>query len=289
MKARTLLSEAAEELRKAGIDEPEANSEWLLAYASGLDRLSLTAFQDVDINEEQGERFRLFVETKKNGIPLAYIVGSQQFLDINLKVDERVLVPRPETEELAEYCAAFLGEKNAGGADILDYGTGSGAIGLWLLTRFPGARLLAADISRGAADCASANAEALGLSARVSFLVAGTVKEVAYRSADKFSSGFDLIVSNPPYIPTEVIAGLSPEVQCEPRVALDGGPDGLSVARDISADAAGCLKSGGALYMELGDGMPDTLLSEMQDAVWTGKRALKDFAGKRRFLVSVKI
>ncbi len=278
MTAGTTLTEAGERLRERGVDEPELNAQWLLAAAMGVERLRLLAEPDLPVTPAALKTFRRHLALKERGLPLAYILGWQDFRNIRLKVDRRVLVPRPETEELAGIAAGFLKGRGAEPA-AMDYGAGSGAIGLSLAAEFPGLRLTALEKSPEAIACAAENALALGLETRVRFLAASALEPRGER--------FDLIVSNPPYIPSGVIPGLSPEVLSEPRLALDGGADGLSVARMLARNAPGRLKPGGALIMELGEAQARALLAGMPAAVWPEKKALKDFRGVERFVYAV--
>ena len=273
--AGALLRAAIGRLNECAVEEPELNAQWLLADVLGLERLALLADLGVPVPAAAGRRFARALKLKESGLPLAYILGWQSFRGLRINVDARVLVPRPETEELAGLAADYL-RPLPGPLTALDYGAGSGAIGLWLAREFPGLRVTAAEKSSRAIACARANARALGLCASVNFLRAETLAGVRGR--------FNIIVSNPPYIPTRVIDGLSPEVLSEPRMALDGGGDGLGIARMLIAMAPGRLKKGGALLMELGGNQAKNLLAAMPDKIWNGKRTFKDLNGVERFM-----
>jgi len=261
------------------VEEPALNAQWLLADATGVERLRLLAEPDLPVPAAALKKFKAGLLRKEQGLPLAYILGWQDFRGLRISVDERVLVPRPETEELAGHAADFLmGRK--GGLTALDYGAGSGAIGLWLAYRFPELRVTAAEISARALACSRENAGELGLEARMKFVKAATLGPLR--------GPFDVIVSNPPYIPTRVIPGLAPEVLSEPKVALDGGSDGLDIARMLTRLAPARLKDGGALILELGGGQPKTLLEEMPDKLWKEKKMFRDICGIERFLFARK-
>ncbi|MBI4351654.1 MAG: peptide chain release factor N(5)-glutamine methyltransferase [Elusimicrobia bacterium] len=274
MNAGKTLSEAAARLAAAGVDEAELNAQWLLSDALGVPRLNLLADPSLTVSAAALRKFKKGLALKEQGLPLAYILGWQDFRDIRIKVDKRVLVPRPETEELAGLAAAFL-KTRKGPLSAMDYGSGSGAIGFWLAKEFPGLRLKSVEKSARALACAAENAAALGLAARVEFIRASTLETIA--------GTVDLIVSNPPYIPTGVIPGLAPEVLSEPRMSLDGGGDGLDVARMLAALAPSKLKKGGALIMELGGYQAKTLLAAMPASIWKEKRTHKDLNGIKRF------
>lgn len=281
--AGALLAEGTAVLEASGVSEAGLNCGWLLASVLRSDRLSLLADRGLVVKPREIREFKKFLARKAGGEPLAYIIGSQPFCGLSLKVDPRVLVPRPETEELVGLAADFLLKKFRLRGDaapgVLDFGTGSGAIALALAARFPSARVMAADRSRGALACARENACALGLAGRVKFTAASSVRACG--------GPFDLIVSNPPYIPTGVIAGLDREVRAEPLVALDGGADGLAVAARIIEQAPETLNSGGALFMELGDTQASAAAGLLDRKVWKVRGIIKDLNGKRRFLRAV--
>jgi len=279
MTAGRILTEAAASLAAAGVEEPALNAQWLLADATGVDRLRLLAEPGIPVAPAALKKFKAGLLQKEQGLPLAYILGWQDFMGLRINVDKRVLVPRPETEELAERAGEFL-LRRKGPLSALDYGSGSGAIGLWLARRFPALRVTGVEISARAIACSEANAVALGLADRVKFIKGSTLAAV--------KGPYDLIVSNPPYIPSRVIPGLAPEVLSEPKVALDGGGDGLDVARMLARLAPARLKKGGALLMELGGGQAGNLLASMPAAAWTGKKTFRDLCGIERFLMARK-
>lgn len=279
MTAGKLLTDSEKRLSEAGVEEPGLNAQWLLADATGVERLRLLAEPDLPVASAALKKFRKGLLLKEQGLPLSYILGWQDFRGLRINVDERVLVPRPETEELAGHAADFLAGRK-GELSAMDYGAGSGAIGLWLAHRFPGLRVTAAEKSARAIACARENAEALGLTARVKFVRTSTLAPLR--------GSYDIIVSNPPYIPSSVIPGLAPEVLSEPKVALDGGGDGLDIARMLARLAPARLKKGGALLLELGGGQPGRLLAAMPGALWKDKKTFRDICGIERFLFARK-
>lgn len=275
MTAGRILTEAAARLAAAGVEEPALNVQWLLADAAGVERLRLLAEPDTEIPAPARRKFERGLLLKEQGLPLAYILGWQDFRGLRIKVDKRVLVPRPETEELAGLAADFLrGRKDPLAA--LDYGSGSGAIGLWLASELPALKVTGVEKSARAVKCACENARDLGLAERVRFVKGASLSAV--------KGPFDTIVSNPPYIPTRVIPGLAPEVLSEPRVALDGGLDGLDVARMLVRLAPSRLKKGGALLLELGEDQAKGLLAAMPGEAWKDKRTFRDLRGVERFV-----
>ncbi|MDA8130500.1 MAG: peptide chain release factor N(5)-glutamine methyltransferase [Elusimicrobia bacterium] len=279
MTAGRILTEAAARLEAAGVDEPDLNAQWLLADAVGVERLRLLAEPDTKVGPAALRKFEKGLLLKEQGLPLAYILGWQDFRGLRIEVDKRVLVPRPETEELAGLAADFLrGRKGA--LSALDYGSGSGAIGLWLAAKLPALKVTGVEKSARAIACATANAARLGLAERVGFVKGCSLSAV--------KGPFDAIVSNPPYIPTRVIPGLAPEVLSEPRVALDGGGDGLDVVRMLVRLAPSRLKKGGAMLLELGEGQARGLAAALPPAVWRDRKTFSDLRGVERFVFARK-
>ena len=269
----SLLSLAEDKLSRIPTQQPRAEAEFLLAAALGLTRTRMLAFSSEPVGEADEKKFWSFIEQKKRGLPVAYITGETDFCGLTLHCDARALAPRPETEELTQYCANLFER----GADpvILDLCTGSGCIALALAAKFPRAHVTAADISQDALCLAGENARLTRLQERVQFLQSDLFENV--------SGTFDLIVSNPPYIAAGELPKLSPEVQSEPRLALDGGEDGLDIIRRIVSVAADYLNPHGTLALEIGAGQADGVCALFDTARWEGG-VKKDFAGVRRFV-----
>ncbi|HEY5999241.1 MAG TPA: peptide chain release factor N(5)-glutamine methyltransferase, partial [bacterium] len=193
-----------------------------------------------------GERYERLLRERSGRAPLAYVTGEREFWSLRLAVDARVLVPRPETETLVEAALARVG----GAARIADLGTGSGAVAIALAVELPLARLWAVDRSAAALEVARGNAATHGVAGRISFLAGDLCGPLA-----SLAGTLDAVVSNPPYVPTAQIESLQPEVRDhEPRLALDGGPDGLAVIGRIVAQAPPLLRPGGLLLLEVGAG-----------------------------------
>lgn len=278
--AGELLAGGAALLEAAGISEARLNCSWLLAHLLKTDRLSLLADRSVAVPAGTAAEYRELLARKAQGEPLAYILGSQPFCGLSLKVDARVLVPRPETEELVGLAADHILKHCGAAPAILDFGAGSGNIALALAARFPQAVVAAAEKSREALACAAENAAFCGLEGRVRFVRACSLKGV--------KGSFDVIVSNPPYIPTGIIGGLDKEVQAEPLLALDGGRDGLRIVRSIISQAPASLKKGGALFLELGDRQAAAALELLAPRYWRRRGLVKDLCGKKRFVFGIK-
>jgi release factor glutamine methyltransferase len=256
-------------LEEHGSPTPRLDAELLIGHALGLERIRLYTSFDRPLSEPELAAIRALLERRGRREPVAYVLGRWGFHGLDLAVDARVLVPRPETEVLVERCLALL-EGRAAPA-VLDVGTGSGAIALALKAARPDAAVTACDVSADALEVAAANAAALGVEVELveSDLLAG----VAGRR-------FDLIASNPPYVADAEIDGLEPEVaRFEPRRALAAGPDGLAVLRRLAGAAAGSLAAGGWLVCECGAGQAGAV-AELLLAAGAGETATEpDLAG----------
>ena len=279
------LGAATDALVAAGVPEARLDAELLLAAASGRGRASLIADPSGPLPPAVNRLYGEFVRRRLRREPVAYIVGSKGFRRIELAVDRRVLVPRPETELLVEVAL------ERGPGRVLDVGTGSGAIALALADELPDATIVATDTSPGALEVARANAERLGLAGRVRF-EAGTVPE---------GEGFDLALANLPYVAERDWAGLEPEVtQWEPREALLAGEDGLDAYRELLAplaegpaeclrptfsDGPEVLDGTAAIAVEIGEDQALEVAELMRDAGFAQIEVREDLAGIERIVV----
>jgi release factor glutamine methyltransferase len=261
-------------LARKGVDAPRLTAELLLAHALGCDRLRLYLDFDRPTGEAELARFRDLVRRRAEGEPTAYLTGAREFHGHRLSVDARVLVPRPETELLAETGLAALPE---GGA-ALDLCTGSGALALALALGRPGARVTAVELSPQALEVARANAAALG--------AAVTLLQGDLYAPLPPGARFDVVVSNPPYVPTGELDRLPREVRREPRLALDGGPDGLAVLRRVVAGAPAVLAPGGTLALEMHESHQAALPALCLGAGFALAEARRDLAGLPRLVVA---
>jgi release factor glutamine methyltransferase len=238
----------AAKLHAAGIDTPELDARILICHALGLDHAGLAAADSHPLGAKEEGAVAALTRRRLAREPVARIIGCKEFWSLPLRIDTATLVPRPETETVVEAALAVVDARGARSQPlrIADLGTGSGALLLALLSELPRASGIGTDLSPRALAVARGNAHRLGL-ARAAF--------VACDMALSLRGPFDLIVSNPPYIESDSIAALAPEVRdFEPRLALDGGPDGLAGYRMIAATAPCLLAPDGVLVVELGIG-----------------------------------
>jgi release factor glutamine methyltransferase len=287
---------------------PRLDAELLVAHALGLPRVQLYVQFDRPLVPDELAAIRTLIKRRQAGESVAYLVGKKEFWGIDFTVDARVLVPRPDTETLIEEARERLAgvrvgeaglrpaEPVAGGDGnpsrvpevgdgghtprIADVGTGSGAIALTLAKLFPGAAVFASDVSPAALEVARGNAERLGLA--VTFTEGDLGAPLAAHGP------FSLLGANLPYIPSGEMATLPPEVKCEPTLALDGGPDGLSLVRRLVGDAPALLGPGGALVLEIGDGQAGATAELLRAAGFADVRTRRDLAGVERVVSGVR-
>jgi release factor glutamine methyltransferase len=253
-----------------GVASPRLDAELLAAHALGLSRVQLYTQFDRPLEAAELAALRELVKRRQAGEPVAYITGRKEFWSLDLEVDARVLVPRPDSEAAVEEALARVGD----GARVADVGTGSGAIALALAKARPDLTVFASDLSTDALAVAGANALRLGL--------AVTFVEGSLLAPLRASCPFDLVVANLPYVPTADIAGLPAEVRCEPRLALDGGQDGLALVRELVAEATGVLAPGGALVLEIGAGQATACAELLGAAGFEDVRCRRDLGGVER-------
>ena len=276
-----VIQRSSEFLAKRGVESPRLQTELLLAQVLALPRMKLYLDFERKLNETELEKLRQFVRRRGEREPLQHIVGSTSFCGLEIAVSSAVLIPRPETELLAERAVKLLKERGVEGASVLDFGTGSGCLAIAIAAQVAGAEIHALDVSEDALAVARTNAARHGLSGRIQF-----------HRGDGFAAlpegmRFDFIVSNPPYIATEEIASLEPEVRDhDPRLALDGGTDGLDFYRRLAAEAGARLNAGGRLLVELGDGQAAAVRALCESAGWRVEPVENDYTGRARILIA---
>jgi release factor glutamine methyltransferase len=251
----------AQSFRRHGLGTPELDARLLVGHALGLDHTALAAQAPRPLSLDECAAIDALAARRLAREPVARIIGVKEFWGLSLQLNAATLVPRPETETVVEAALETIDRRH--GRDtalrIADLGTGSGALLLALLYELPMGRGIGTDRSREALRAASRNATALGLAARAAF--------VACDYGAAIAGPFDLIVSNPPYVPRADIAALAPEVRVfDPRLALDGGPDGLDAYRSIAMAARQLLSPAGVLVLELGIDQLDAVAQLLADA-----------------------
>lgn len=255
--ARALAAGAAA-LIAAGVEDARAEARLLLAYVSGLTPAQLFSRSERPLDGEAERTFNALISRRATGEPLAYLTGTREFWSLPFRVTPETLIPRPDTETVVELALDAFSTRHPPAA-ILDMGTGSGCLLLALLTEFPDAVGTGLDASTGAIAVAQSNAVALGLD--------GRCRMINGSWSDGLEGTFDLIVSNPPYIPGGDIASLERDVrEHEPASALDGGPDGLDAYRELLPVAMGALNADGVIVLEVGIGQADDV-SEIAEQV----------------------
>ena len=262
--ARDALEAATDALAAAGVDTPRLDAEVLLAAASGRSRAALAAEPEADLAPGAGRTFAEAVRRRLRREPVAYITETRAFRRLEIAVDPRVLIPRPETELLVEVALEVRPRA------VLDVGTGSGAVALAIADELPETVVTATDTSPGAVDLARRNASRLGLSERVQ-IEQGSVPE----------GEFDLAVANLPYVREGEWAGLAPEIRgWEPREALLAGPDGLDAFRAVVPELAAAV-----VALEVGEGQADAVAGLLEAAGFGEIDARRDLAGIERVVV----
>ncbi|MDZ4169790.1 MAG: peptide chain release factor N(5)-glutamine methyltransferase [Coriobacteriia bacterium] len=269
-----------EYLTQKGDEHPRRSAEWLLSAATGLSRIELYAFHDRPLTADERRVLRDAVRRRAAGEPLQYVTGEVAFRHIVVRVRPGVLIPRPETEILVGEVLAYL--EGADESVVVDLCTGSGCIALSVAHEHPGVTVHATDLSPLGVEVAAQNAQRLGLSDRVLIsegdLFAGV--EVALKGR------VDVVVSNPPYIPSDDVVKLPAEVAgFEPHLALDGGPDGLAIFRRILSDAREWLVPGGLLAVELDERTVKTAAEEALQW-YEHVRSVRDLTGRDRVLLA---
>ncbi len=318
-KVREIYIEGQERLAEGGVHDAAFDARSLLSFVSGIPFRELPLRFADELTDPQQEEYSGLIDRRLKGEPLQYITGEQEFMGLSFHVDPRVLIPRLDTEILAEIALDHINEELPHPLRVLDMCCGSGAIGLSLaaLAGGPegggasGLKVFLSDVSRDALDVAEMNAEALGIADRVEFVKSdlfGGFREYGEEDAESafqdevsisagqketdiagpVRGGFDLIVCNPPYIRSDVIPALDREVKDhEPELALDGGADGLDIYRRIADEAPGHLKPGGRLMLEIGCDQADDVVKLLERG-FRGVRVINDLAGMDRVVTAAR-
>ena len=280
MRYADLYAQGKHALTQAGIEEAALDARLLLEFVCRTDRTTLFAHPELEVDEKQQEQFESMIAKRSERIPLQHLTGVQNFMGLDFMVNNHVLIPRQDTEILVEEVMRDFHD----GAHILDMCTGSGCILLSLLHYSNDATGVGVDLSEEALAVAQANAERLGLTFADD--ETGNEPRVRFVCSDLFEAideKFDFIVSNPPYIRSDVIETLMPEVRDhDPRMALDGTADGLYFYRRIIEESGNYLKRGGQLFFEIGHDQAEDVSALMQGHGYKEIEIKKDYAGLDR-------
>ena len=278
MNIKKVLARSEQYLARYNVEQPRLDAEVLLADLLEMERIKLYVNYDYPLSQKELGRYRERITRRARRIPVAHITGSKEFMSLELEVNPEVLLPRPETELLVEEVLDYC---NGGGPpkpNIVDVGTGSGAIMVSLGYYLEKARILGIDIAPAAVSTARRNIARYDLGERLKVVKGDLLQPLITRNKDNV----DIVAANPPYIREENLDKLQPEVRREPRQALDGGPEGLQVYRKLIPQAKQVLKEGGLLVMEFGEKQAPALKQLLSG--WQRITIKKDHAGKDRII-----
>jgi release factor glutamine methyltransferase len=286
---RDLLKVTTEYLKQKNIEAPRLSAEVLLAHLLALTRVDIYLRFDQPLNDQEVSRYRALIKRRLNREPLQYITGTQEFWSLDFEVDPSVLIPRPESELLVETALSLYRAGRIPHPDrprFLDLCAGSGALAVSLAREVEDATVWASDISDEALTIARLNAADHGVTNRIAFMSGDLCQPALERHLT-----FDLIVSNPPYIPSDVLESLSPEVRMyEPRLALDGGEKGMFYIEKILMQCPDCLHPGGWVLVEMDPEQTARALKVIEE---TGRyekwERVKDYSGRYRMVMARKV
>ena len=279
MKIKELINYGKNFLSKNNIDDSAIISKMLAEYILGLDRNKIIISEDKEVEENEKERYYLGLIEIVQGMPIQYITNKQEFMGLNFYVDENVLIPQPDTEILVEEVINICKERKEN-IKILDICTGSGAIGISVAKYIENVKVILSDISTNALKVAKKNTKVNKVEDKIEIIESDMFENI--------SNKFDIIVSNPPYIVTEVIKTLDKEVQNEPNLALDGGEDGLDFYRILVKNAKEFLKPNGYLCMEIGYNQKEAVENLLEENNYKNIYSKKDLSGNDRIVVANK-
>ena len=280
---KDLLYRSTEYLDSKGIESPRLNAEWLLAHTLGKKRIELYLQFDRLLTKSETDAYRSLIRERVKNKPLQYIIGETDFMGIKIEVDENVLIPRPETEQLVELALERLKTHNGRAIKILDVGTGSGNIAIALAKFLPAVTITAIEISEKAIAVATRNAEQNEVADRINFIIHDI-------KSDEFThTGFDMIISNPPYISLETMSSLSPDVrEWEPETALTDFSDGLDMISEVIKLSMGRLNENGIILLEIGGNRQSEPLKKMlSKAGYSNIKIGSDYNSHARFASGV--
>ena len=279
---RTAIQSHEAFLASKGVESPRLQVELLLAHLLKLPRLQLYLDLDREVPQRELGQLEELVQRRAERVPLQHLIGSVSFNGLELEVNGDVLIPRPETEILAQLAVQRLSDQKKPAPVALDFGCGSGCLAIALAVGVPGAMVHAIDCSEAALAVARRNAQRHGVAERIRFHLGD-----GFAALPETTQPFDLLVSNPPYISTSEIATLDPEVRDhDPRLALDGGADGLDFYRRLAAEAPAFLLPGAPGLLEFGDAQEDDLRRLFSGSDWVFEAIENDLSGRPRIVIA---
>lgn len=282
MNIKELLNRSDQFLAERGIESSRLDAEVLMADLLDMERINLYVKYDYPLKSTEIDSYREMIKKRAQRIPVAYITEKKEFMSLEFTVKEGVLIPRPDTENLVEAVIEYCRKEELENPQIIDVGTGSGAIAVSLAHYIKDAKVVGVDLSAQALKVARQNMEKHELSERMSILKSDLLAEFIKREM----KGIDIIVSNPPYISEAEMEELSPEVKKEPKTALKAGTDGLDYYRRLIPEAEKVLKEGGSLFLEIGYRQAEAV-SRLFGGSWKDIKVKKDYSENDRIVSAV--
>lgn len=284
MNIKEVLVNTEEYFEKNGIDSPRLDAEVLLAELLDMERIKLYVNFDYPLNDDEIAKYREMIKKRAQHIPVAYIIGHKEFMSLDFYVNEDVLLPRPETEILVEYLIDHFQEKEMESINIVEVGTGSGAIMVSLGHYLENARILGVEIDSDALAVTRKNIERFSLDDRLKVTKGDLLKPLIKREI----KNVDLLVSNPPYISEEEMDKLPLDVKQEPETALYGGREGLDIYKDLIPQSRQILKDNGMIALEIGYQQAEDVRKILQENNFNNIEVRQDYADKDRFIIAYK-
>jgi len=279
MNIKELLNRSDQFLAERGVESSRLDAEVLMADLLDMERINLYVKYDYPLKSNEIDSYRQMIKKRAQRIPVAYITEKKEFMSLEFKVAEGVLIPRPETENLVEQVIEYCRQNELQQPQIIDVGTGSGAIAVSLAHYLSDAKVVGVDLSPQALKIACQNMEKHELSQRMSILKSDLLAEFIKREI----KGIDIIVSNPPYISESEMEDLPPEVKKEPKTALEAGKDGLDYYRRLLPEAEKVLKNGGKIFLEIGYSQAEAVTNLFSEN-WSEVEIKKDYSENDRIV-----
>jgi len=282
MNIKELLKRSDQFLAERGIESSRLDAEVLMADLLDMERINLYVKYDYPLKSAEIESYRAMIKKRAQRIPVAYITEKKEFMSLEFKVESGVLIPRPDTENLVETVIEYCRQNELQQPQIIDVGTGSGAIAVSLAHYLSEAKVVGVDLSARALKVARENMQKHELSERMSILKSDLLAEFIKREI----KGIDIIVSNPPYIAEAEMEKLPPEVKKEPETALKAGEDGLAYYHRLIPEAEKVLKKGGKLFLEIGYQQAEAV-KNIFGKNWSAVEVKKDYSENDRIVSAV--